>query len=201
MITGWSRQPGRGGQVAFARLDRAGAKVGGEVLVTTGGIIPSGLDLVSAGTALGLAYVSEDKSPAAPAHVQFAHLNAQGGLTGTPFDVVEESRGPSLAWTGSQYALAYATRVGEQRQVLLSRFDASGAPSGTAVMLSQAAPNADRALIAWTGTRFGVSYPGALDGGKLAGIPPRPSTSPSPACPEDSPAAVASIGDRSLRPR
>jgi len=146
-----------GGQIAFARLDRAGMRVGADVLVNTGGIEGMKPEIVSAGTNFGLAYMTADSSPS-PDRVHFARLDAAGALIGTPFDVVEASRDASLVWTGEQYGLAYIASLGTASNVFLARFDAAGAAIGPPLMLSTNGLLTTRPLIAWTGAAFVVSF-------------------------------------------
>jgi hypothetical protein len=142
-------------QIFFARLDRAGAAVGAQVPVTSGPTAATLPDLVWAADTFGLSYVTE---AATTPQVHFVRLAAAGAPMGTVADMPGAGIN-SLVWTGQHYALAYhSARGGAQTEVFVSRFDAAGARVGTELQLTMDPAASFIPSIAWSGTRYGVTF-------------------------------------------
>jgi hypothetical protein len=153
----WPDDRGGTAQVYFVRLDRAGARMAVEQPLTAGAAagLPS---LVWSGNGYGISWVTEAM---APGHVHFARLSAAGAVVGMPLEVAEGAGISSLTWTGKQYALAYHSArggAGAQTDIFVSRFDAMGARAGGELQLTTDPAPSFIPSIAWTGSRFGVSF-------------------------------------------
>jgi hypothetical protein len=68
------------------------------------------------------------------------------------------SFGPSLAWSGSVYGVAYEDNRNGLYQVFLALLDASGLPTGTDVALTDPSVDAGEASLVWAKDHWAVAY-------------------------------------------
>ncbi len=69
------------------------------------------------------------------------------------------ARNPSVAWTGTQWAMVWGERTGGREDDLFFTFlDASGAMTGTPVQITSAEMGSSRPALRWNGSKFGVTW-------------------------------------------
>ena len=73
--------------------------------------------------------------------VSFARMSRDGVVLGAPVNVSTGALAfePSIAWTGREFAIAYAKREGRTLTIQLARFDAAGQRVGGDVEVAIAA--------------------------------------------------------------
>jgi hypothetical protein len=142
-------------QIYLAQLDRGGLKIGADQPVTAAADadFPA---LAWSGQILGMAFVTESTTPPM---VHFARLATDGALQGSVADVGQGTEHPSIVWDGQTFALAYhSARGAAMPEIFMSHFDASGARVGTELQLTNAGLQSVNPSIAWTGSRYGISF-------------------------------------------
>ncbi len=74
------------------------------------------------------------------------------------------SNTPSLAWSGSEYGLAWYDGRDTPAQVYFARIAADGTKVGSDIRITDTAGGADHPSMAWTGSEYGVAFLGAISG-------------------------------------
>ncbi|MBN1774732.1 MAG: hypothetical protein JXB32_25970 [Deltaproteobacteria bacterium] len=70
------------------------------------------------------------------------------------------SGSPALAWTGSQYGLAWVDRRDSNEEVRFMRFDSEGASRGPSAVISTEVDYFHPSALVWDGTVFGLGWEG-----------------------------------------
>jgi hypothetical protein len=148
----WSDSRDGDAEIYFARLDARGNKLGGDVRVTNAAGFAYVPEIVATEKGYALAW-QDDRTGAID--VYFALLDGSGSKLGVETDL---SRGSgfvrvALAWTGSEYGVAW-TRTGDTGGVSLALVDAAGARMGEHVV----ATSGDSPRLTWNGNSYGVAY-------------------------------------------
>ncbi len=159
----WIDQRGSvtGGQVYFARIDAAGAKIGADVPVTDAAVAPGSPRLVWNGSGYGVVW--KDERGGDPGDLYFARLDPAGAKLGSDVRITDDaaiSDEPSLAWNGTGYGVAWRDdRGGGAWEVYFARLDAGGAKLTADIPVS-ASPSVDSMTpaLAWTGTDYGLAW-------------------------------------------
>ena len=151
--------------VYFALLDARGRRTRQEVPIGNAvGAVPLGdlpPSLVWTGSEFAVAW--RNASPG-NGEIFFARVDESGSRIGTPVRLTNDaadSSSPSLAWTGTEYGIAWTdTRSGSTQNVYFARVSALGAKIGSDVKLTTASyPTYDQApSLTWTGSEFGVVW-------------------------------------------
>lgn len=140
----------------FAQLDRDGVKIGSDrpIAGTSGAEYPA---IAWNGQVFGISFVT---SSTTPTKAHFARVAADGTLQGTVAEAGEAGTAiPSIVWDGQTFALAYHSARGAARlEIFMSRFDTAGARVGAEVQVTNNGTDAFNPSIAWTGSRYGISF-------------------------------------------
>ena len=148
-------------EVYFARVDRFGNRIGDEVRLIHGySQTPS---LVWTGNEYGLAW--QDSRHAYP-EIYFSRLDSAGNRIGPPVRVTTAdaiSAWPSLAWTGSQYAVAWHDERDGNYEIYFARLDSAGGKIGSDVRVTVALGASSHPSLVWTGTGYGLAWSDARD--------------------------------------
>ena len=135
-------------EIFFRLLDKDGTPMGPATRVTNAPGLSLSPSLVWTGTHYGLAWHDgRDEEPdAAPgtgvAEIYFARLDANGEKIGSDVRVSNatgQSFRPSLVWTGTEYAVTWNDDRDGNHEIYFARLDASGAPVGGEMRVSNAA--------------------------------------------------------------
>ena len=135
----WEDERGGAGQddIYSAALDAAGVKVGSDVMVASATGESRNPSLVRAGSRLAVAWQDNRDGNN---EIYFQELNLDGTPLGSAVRVTsdpEDSVGVSLAWSGSEYGLAWFT-LRDGGSVYFARLDGSGVRIGSDVSVSPA---------------------------------------------------------------
>jgi len=99
--------------------------------------------------------------------IMFARLDEDGAVVGAELRVTNHaasSRDPSMAWTGSEYAIAWRDNPDTTVEILLARVSADGTKLGTDVQVTAGAGYVDGPDIVWTGSELGLAWHDDRDG-------------------------------------
>ena len=144
-------------ELYFARISAAGAQIGADVRVTSGG--GDSPSLVWADGEYGLAWRGNGNQ------IYFARLTFEGVKIGG--DVAVSSGGnafqrtPDLVWTGSEYGVIWhdaRNDGGSNREIYIARISAAGVKQGADVRVTTSAGSSVNPSIAWNGTEYGVTW-------------------------------------------
>jgi len=126
----------------------AACSAGVEVRITHGAFGAGGADVAWSGTEFGVAYMTvEPGTPSQKLDFAFARVSAAGALVGSPRPITTTglmAHQPRLAWNSGEWAIASSTIAsdGSMNLVEVRRVDASGAATGTPLVLGQGWPAA-----------------------------------------------------------
>jgi hypothetical protein len=155
----WTDSPGSQVDIYFARLDVTGAKIGTDVRVTDDPANSYSPALVWSGHEYGVAWYDDRDGND---EIYFVRLDAQGDKLGSDVRVSEDigwSWLPSLAWTGSEFGLAWEDARDESRgEIYFARLDAQGNKIGSDVRVTDAADHSTDPSLVWTGSLFGLAW-------------------------------------------
>lgn len=147
-------------RVYYARLDADGALVGPPTPVT--GTAGNGDYAVLAWNGSELALAWEDSS-AGDSAISFMRLSIDGTPIGALAEVssptpMGEADRPALAWSGSEYAIAWEDSRDGLYRVYARFVDGTGTPEGAEMPVSPEGIAAREARIAWSGAGFGAAW-------------------------------------------
>ena len=121
--------------------------------------------MVWTGDEYGLAWQQDDDAPPNESDIFFARLDATMGKIGVDIPVAaaagEFALEPSIAWTGTEYGVAWV----KDSNVYLSRLTATGTKLGSDTLVTDAAPSAKCPSLAWTGAEYGLTWQDFRHGG------------------------------------
>ncbi len=140
-------------QIYFARLDAAGTKIGSDVRISSGAGPAAGAKLVWNGSEYAVVWLdSRGGSP----QVYFARIDAAGAKIGADLAVTTSlgnAGGVGLAWSGSEYGVAF-----QDTALQFARVSSTGAlTSGPSTVMSNAVIWVGDS-IEWTGASWGIGW-------------------------------------------
>jgi hypothetical protein len=151
--------------IYFARLDEVGNRIGADRVIAAD---PSGAftpDLIRVGDDFAVAWDDERHGGGA---IYFARLNAAGTMIGSEVRVTtggtDADHVPSLAWTGTEYGLAWRRHTATEVHVYFQRLGPTGSPIGSPTLVSPTATSEpfgereDGPALAWTGGEYGIAW-------------------------------------------
>jgi predicted RecA/RadA family phage recombinase len=144
-------------EIYFARLDSSGSKIGADVRVTNNPATSTMTSLVWTGSEFGLAWADNRDGNF---EIYFKRIGPTGTFLSGDLrvtDALKDSIRPSVAWSGTGYALAWGdTRDGDK--IYFARLDPSGSKIGADVRLVDPPSVSTNPSLVWTGTQFGVAF-------------------------------------------
>jgi hypothetical protein len=145
-------------EIYFARLDASGTRIGQDSKVSNSTVDALEPSLVWTGSAYGVAWIDRrDGSD----EIYFARLDAVGNKIGTDVRVTSttiDSNLPSLAWTGSEYGVAWEAYPEVAAEIYFARLDAAGSRIGDEVRITSALESSHDASLVWTGAEYGLAW-------------------------------------------
>jgi hypothetical protein len=146
-------------EIYFARIDRSGTKLGGDVRVTSDPANSTDPSLTWNGSSFGLAW---QDTRAGHAEIYFAGLDPVGSKLGTDLRVTIDPSGsfqPAIVWNGTEYAIAwYSNRVDPMAAYFFARVSAAGVKIGGDIRETFEAAGSLRPGLVWTGTEYGLAW-------------------------------------------
>ncbi len=121
-------------------------------------------EIVWTGHGLGVAWTDDGTGIE---EILFARLDPTGTPVGAPSRVGEPphaSSSPSLAWSGSEFGLAWSDSIGGRSTIMFRRISADGAAMGLNVLRMPYTGSTSPSL-AWTGSEYGLAW---MEGGSAA---------------------------------
>jgi large repetitive protein len=158
----WGETRDGNGEIYFARLDADGVKIGDDVRITNDASTSEAASLVWTGTEYGIAWYDRRDGNY---EVYFARIDAAGAKIGDDHRVTEDdatSWAPDLAWSGTEYGIAWwDTRDGAD-EIYFARLDATGAKIGDDVRVTTGA-DASLPQVIWNGTEYALAWGDSRD--------------------------------------
>jgi hypothetical protein len=160
-----------GDQIYLVRAGADGAEVGSDVRVTTAGTYHGYPAVAFDGTNFGIVWEDDTDRGAGAFEIHFARYSAAGtpvGTHGRVSNTVGASRTPAIAWSGTQWGVAWEEVSDGNSEIHFARLAADGAvvPSvgGTRLTVDGAVSAAP--AVAWSGTRWGIAWEDERDGNR-----------------------------------
>ena len=163
----WSDDRDGNNEIYYARVDPAGAVIGGDVRVTDQAAYSSGPQIAVAGGARAVAWL-DLRDP--DRELYFARLTAAGASqTGdVRLSALAAATGSATsaaaAWTGEELAVAYATGDAASSDVLLTRRDLEGAAIGAELPVADGPEASVEVDLVWTGAVYAIAWSDDRDG-------------------------------------
>jgi hypothetical protein len=149
--------------IYFSRLSAAGAKIGADTSIAgyNGGRPPS---LAWTGSEFGVSWRDARDTNN---EIYFARVSAAGVKIGSDVRITRDWRDsgdPALAWSGSQFGLAWTESRDSNHEVYFTRVSAAGAKIGTDIRVTNNPAASGNADLAWSGSEFGLGWQDDRDG-------------------------------------
>ena len=151
-------------EIYFVLLDDAGLKVGSETPLSTAQGDSREPTVVFAGNGYGVAWSDARDGNE---EIYLARATQGGAKIGTELRVTDAagaSRGASIAWDGSSYAVAWQDDRGGQSAIYFVRIGADGVALGPEARIAGVSAAAERPSLAWSGQAYGVAWQEAREG-------------------------------------
>jgi hypothetical protein len=120
--------------------------------------------LVWTGSHYGIAWMDDRDGNQ---EIYFARVEPGGTLAGSELrvtDAVTASRSPDLAWTGTEYAMAWFDHRDGNEEIYFARMSAAGSKAGGDVTVTINAYTSFEPDIAWSGSEYGIAWRDNRDG-------------------------------------
>lgn len=159
--------------VHFARIDAMGSVVGTALPLGHTAAMEYQPDVVWAGSRWGTVWKEDDG--ALDHKIYFGHVSADGTLLGTELASMapEDSlaHDPAIAWSGSEFAVAWCDRRDGDSDLYLARMDPSGSKVGSDFAVAASDTDTYQPTLAWTGLYWAVCWQdlSTLQCGRVAG--------------------------------
>jgi cysteine-rich repeat protein len=150
-------------EIYFARLDSSGSKIGSDAKVTSASGDSRAPFLAWTGSEFGVAW-EDDRD--GNFEIYFARIDSSGSKMGSDVRItsaVYSSLSPSLAWTGSEFGMAWQDLRDGSYEIYFARIDSSGSKMGSDVRITDYSGESKTPSIAWTGSEFGVAWDDSRD--------------------------------------
>lgn len=154
----WSSSNGAGSSVWFARIGPDGARTSIDVLAYDAAANSDRPRLAWSGSLLGVAWV---EGSAGAADVWFGRIDRLAGLVTGAIKVSNVgfiNSGPSVAWSGSEYAASWSDSRFSNDEIFLRRLSSAGALVGTELRVTNNAGASSRPSLVWTGAEYGLTW-------------------------------------------
>jgi hypothetical protein len=142
----------------FARISAAGAKVGTDIQITNDATSSFSPSMVWSGTEYGVAW-NDNRSTLQD--IYFARVTMAGAKIGTDVQITSDasySYQTAIAWTGSEYGIAWRDMRDGNYEIYMGRVSAAGAKVSTEVRLSTEGGASMNPALAFGTLGYGVAY-------------------------------------------
>jgi hypothetical protein len=157
-VSWYDRRDSGAEEIYFGRLSAVGIKLGTDVRLTTNASASRNPALIWTGTEYGVSwYDSRDGNW----EIYFTRVSALGAKIGADLRVTTnsyDSLQPSLAWTGSEYGLAWSDNRPDNYEIYFVRLSVAGLKIGNDVRISYTANGSDAPSLVWSGSEFGLGW-------------------------------------------
>lgn len=146
------------GDVYFARLSPLGAKVGSDEQITTDPDSSSSPSLAWTGSEFGVGWYDTRDGDS---EIYFARISAAGAKVGSDVRISNaagDSYFPTLAWTGSEFGVAWYDQRDGRYEIYFARVSAAGTKVGPDVRVTNATGDSSFPDLAWSGSEFGAIW-------------------------------------------
>ncbi len=160
----WYDDRNGNGDIYFARFDETGNRIGAEVRVTNDPASSVWPTLAWTGSGYGVAWEDGRVQVPFPAtQIYFARLDAVGNKIGSDVRVTTAwypAEAPSLAWTGSEFALVWRDFRNQitQAQLYYARLDENGTRLGPETRLFASPASVMEPVVVWSGGELGIAW-------------------------------------------
>jgi len=151
-------------EIYFARISSAGVKQCSDVRITNAGGYSWYPSIVWKGTEYGVAWSDYRDGNY---EIYFARINSSGVKQGSDTRITNASVGagyPSLAWTGTEYGVAWSEYRDGNYEIYFARINSSGVKQDSDVRITNATEASSLPYLVWTGTGYGLSWEDERDG-------------------------------------
>lgn len=146
-------------QIFLARISDEGSVIRSDFPITTHGAEGSrGARMAWTDSEIGMAW-TRGSSP--DEEIFFARVTAGGTVIDSEVritDVPGSSRNPDIAWTGSEFAVAWADDRDGRYEIYLNGISEGGVPSGSETRITNAAGDSIDPQIVWNGSELGIAW-------------------------------------------
>jgi len=121
--------------------------------------------IAAGGTTFGIAWV--DKRDGPDGEIYFTRFSSAGTKLGVDVRVTnaaDASFDPVIAWSGSEWSIAWDDLRTGNEEIFFGRVDATGVKVGSDTQVSNAAGNSRHPSIVWAGGKYGVVWSDDRDG-------------------------------------
>jgi hypothetical protein len=150
-------------EIYFNRVSPTGVKQGTDVRVTNAIWYSLAPSVAWSGSEYGLTWVD---SRTGDNEIFFVRMSAGGEKRGSDLQVTTssgDSTVPTIAWSGSEYGLAwYDDRDGDM-EIFFARISAGGTKLTTDVQVTEYMRSSETPSIAWSGTEWGIAWSESRD--------------------------------------
>ncbi len=157
----WRDERDGNGEIYFGRIGADGVRIGGDVRLSDTPGLSTQPSLVWAEGEYAVAW--RDEASGAPV-IRLTRIDAGGseipgaGTRLSDAPGMDAGRGPSLAWTGSGFGLAWDdTRFGNP-EIVLALLSTAGELRGPVIRVTDEPRNSTGPSLVWTGAGFGVAW-------------------------------------------
>ncbi|MFH1434835.1 MAG: hypothetical protein ABIJ56_03870 [Pseudomonadota bacterium] len=167
MAVAWSDTRDGNAEIYFARATAAGEKIGDDARITDDPGVSVTPVMQWAETQLGVAWVDDRDGGADESEIYFALISSSGEKTGGDIrltDATGVSDMPSLAWTGSQFGVAWKDWRDEDYEIYFALVSPEGVKEAGDVRVTSVPEGSGGPSIQWTGSRFALAWCDARDG-------------------------------------
>jgi hypothetical protein len=151
-------------EIYFARISSTGSKLGTDIRITDDTASSFDPSLVWTGSEFGVAW-QDGRIPVS--EIYFARISSAGAKVGSDVQISNNSSNSdaaSLAWTGSEFGVAWMDSRDLNFEIYFARISAAGSKLGSDTRITNDSDASWNPSIAWTGSEFGVSWQDDRDG-------------------------------------
>lgn len=145
-------------EIFFARISEAGALLGSNIRITNDPSESATPSLAWTGSEYGLAWHDYRHGDA---EILFRRISDIGDLVGDQVRVSNEdgdSFYPSLAWTGSEYGIAWHDFRDSNWEIYFARLSATGALMASDIRITDDPAYSGSASLVWNGAEYALSW-------------------------------------------
>jgi putative metal-binding protein len=153
-------------EVYFTRVSQTGAKIGGELRITSDASNTLDSSIVWTGTEFGIIFAD---ARSGNGKIYLARISSQSVKIGSDIQVTwnsDTSAAPTIVWTGTEFGVGWSDyRDGPgNTEIYFRRIMPDGTFASPETRITYAADSGWYSSIAWTGSEFGLSWADTRDG-------------------------------------